>query len=686
MKLKGAEKVKLEKSIIHNFPDHLCNSDAPQGNNSFSVNYLLSDSSDSKYLLKVLLKKKIKSNINKEQAVSEVLISQSINSPYLISLLETKSDADYIFLKFPFLSGSDIRNYKKNKLLTSDEITNIGINILRGIADLWRKKIVHQDIKPENIFVLNDGSIKILDFGSARFRMSPFKGTARVNFAYSSPEQILASRPGNIQTNRITIDDRADVYAVGLIMYYLIEGRHPFEDDDFPAEAIFSGKIIPPFSREDVSDGLKRIVGQMLDINQVNRPHARDVISFLESGDIVINRLQNGGFYYCVINGVNRFLTIKNKLPDLFDGVVIDASQVPSNAEDKIKIRNNVKTVLVDPQTYLFQKPKHQSKKFKKLPYFKHESLFFDMAKFLSDVTSNNQNVKNFISDVINYQLEAGATAVIPPFLYVKEFNDESWEIDQELTNLVVDNIINGSFIKPVVKGIAISKEILTSHQSRMRLLEYLTSFSDKFEGYLILLDSAHNEVISDEPWLKGARDLFIKLLSTGKYVIWSKSDFVGLVLASTGVSIAMGEMLKQRKFDIVADKSPGGKRVPYYYIPELFAKSTWPDSLEGFASYSNVGDFTCNNKCCESVDFSNPIKRSECDLAIHMMVNVLFQFQKYKKGEGGQVLKVDIENAKRYYGELKNHSDLIVREALKKTIKPSTSSFLDNWLNTLNG
>jgi serine/threonine protein kinase len=514
MKLRGAEKTDLEKSIARAFPGYSFDANAPQGQNCFSVNYILSDSNN-KCLLKILLKKKIKGNVNQSQSAAEVSACQSVNSPYVISLLETKHDNNYIFLKFPYLAGSDLKAYKNGKILGEEEITNMGINILRGVSDLWRKKIVHQDIKPENIFVLDNGEVKILDFGSARFRVSPFRGMARTNFAYSSPEQILASRPGNIQANRITIDDRADVFAVGLIMYYLIESRHPFEDEEFPADAIYSGKIIPAFSRGDISEGLKRIVTQMLDINQLNRPHAQDAISHLESGNIVMPKLQNGGFYYCVINGINRFLTIKSEFPDLFDGVVVEASQVPNKLEEKNQIRNNVKTVLIDPQTYLFQAPKHQSKKFGKLPYFKHGVLFNDMPSLLNKITSNGAEIRCFVSDVINYQLEIGVSAVVPPFLYIKEFNDESWGIDQELTDLIVNDIIDGSFTKPIVKGVAISQEILTSDQTRRRLLEYLTSFSDKFEGYLVLLDSAHNEVVWEEPWLKGARDLFIKLLST---------------------------------------------------------------------------------------------------------------------------------------------------------------------------
>ena len=683
MKLRGIKKTKLESAIKKHFTGYDFDNKAPQGQNSFSCNYLLKRN-DKLFLLKVLVREKIKGQVDKEQALSEASVYKTVKSHYVLPLLEIKEDNDYIFLLFPFLEGKNLGEYLEGRIFNEDEIVEIGISILRGIADLWRKKIVHQDLKPENIFIETNGSIKILDFGSARFQISPFRGAARRNFAYSSPEQILASRPSNVERLHITIDDRIDIYVVGLIFYRLIEGKHPFGDFDPPAEAILDGKTIPPFTRTDISDGLKKVVMRMLDTSQLNRPNIQAAINYLETGNVIATELQNSGFYYCAIHDTNRFLKIKEGLPGLFDGVVVEASQVPTDKIKRIEIRKDIKTVLIDPQFYLFQCPKHRSSKFKKLAYFKYEYLFQDIPDLLEKVKNEDAAIVSLIGDIIEYQLDAGATALIPPFLYIDEFNSDIWSIDQEITHLSLENLKRYKSVKPFVKGVAIAQGILTSDRSRSRILEYLTSLSDRVEGYMVLLDSSHSEVVVDEPWLRGAQDLFTKLLSTGRYVIWSRADFSGLVLAPTGVSIAMGEMLKQRRFNIAEERQAYGRRVPYFYIPSLFARATWPDALRAFNAYEKLDALLCSENCCSSVNFSSPQEREESDLAKHMMCATSKQFKKYRGGNGKRALREDIKKAKQHYESLKSHGNLIIKEGLRKNIKPSSSSFLDNWLDSL--
>jgi serine/threonine-protein kinase len=685
MALKGQEKQNLELAISREFPGHSINSNAPCGQNSFSINYLLTDSNGSISLLKILLKNKIKATINQEQALAEIDIYKSVSSPYVLKPISCKQTQEYIFLQLPFLSGANLKEYRANNTPSEADIINIAISLLRGISDLSRKNIVHQDIKPENIFIESNGDVKILDFGSARFNKSPFRGATRHNFCYASPEQIICSRPNNIESLRLTIDDRSDVYAAGLVLYYLIEGHHPYSDITMPADAIFAGNKIPEITRTDIPLWLKNVVLRMLEHNQLNRPNSQSAVNFLEQKEVTLPKLSNGGFYYCAINGVSRFIKIKNAAPDLFDGLVIDASQVPIKNEERAQLLKGVKTILIDPQFYLFQSPDHCSKKFKKLPYYRQKNLFDDLSVFLTKTKQADQSIIDLINEAVDYQINFGSTAVIPPFFYIKEFNDDSWSVDQEVTHLSLGILEKYKDIKPTVKGVAIAQEILTSRTSRKRLLEYLTSLNDKVEGYMILLDSMHTEVINEEAWLKGAQDLFIKLLSTGRYVIWNKADFSSLALASTGISIATGEMLKQRRFNITEQKQQFGKTVSYYYIPTIFAKASWPEVLRSLASYDEINKFFCTDACCNGIDFNQPSGREAPDLAFHLIASMAKQYKRYNQSSGKQLFEADVLEAKRHFDNFKNHPNLIIREAFKKNIKPSTGSFLDCWLNTIN-
>ena len=78
MKLRGAEKNNLENVIKNLYPNFSFNANAPQGQNNFSSNYLLENTQKEKFLLKVILKNKLKGNVNKKQALSEVAICKTI--------------------------------------------------------------------------------------------------------------------------------------------------------------------------------------------------------------------------------------------------------------------------------------------------------------------------------------------------------------------------------------------------------------------------------------------------------------------------------------------------------------------------------------------------------------------------------------------------------------------------------
>lgn len=684
-KMNSQEKQRLEQAISQRFPGYTVNSNAPQGQNGFSANYLLTDKSGTVSLLKVLLRKKIKNTIDQTQALTEINIYKTINSPYVLELIDSKEDSDYIFLQLPYLSGFNLKEYRAQNVPTETEIIDIGIDLLKGISDLHKGKITHQDIKPENIFIEDNGKIKILDFGSARFNLSPFSGTARKNFKYCSPEQIQASWTGSIELLRITIDDRVDVFAAGLILYFLIENKHPFEDFSMPSEAIVEGRKIPDITRNDISPWFKNAILRMLDSNLLNRPDSQTAISFLQQKNVLPPKLNNSGFYYCITSGSNRFIEIKKKDPNLFDGLVIEASQIPKNIKDKAALREGVKTILVDPQFYLFQNLNHCSERFKKLPYYQYETSFNDRQVFLDKIKKSDQEILNIIDEIAEYEINAGCTAIVPPFLYIKEFNDHSWDIDRELSFLSQKVLEKYKYTKPIVKGIAINQQILTTTLSRNRILEYLTSLKYNVEGYMVLLESPHTNIISNEDWLKSAKELFDNLLSTGRYVIWDRADFSGLTLAPIGISMATGERPTQRKFNITQEKSSFANTVAYYYISNMFTRANWPEFLRSLSGYKEIDSFYCKKNCCSQVNFNQPVSREQIDLAYHLVSSVAEQFKRYRTSSGKKYLQTDIAEAMRHYSNLKNNPNLMIREAFKKNIKPESNTFLDAWLNTIN-
>jgi serine/threonine-protein kinase len=140
-------------------------------------------------------------------------------APYLVmELLEGKTLAEDISLLGPFLVG---------------RATYIASQMASAVGAANERGIVHRDLKPENVFLIERAGkpdhVKVLDFGISKFagdkRVTTQKGQFLGTPDYMAPEQI--ENPG-------TVDERADMYAVGAILYAMLAGEAPFADVDFP--------------------------------------------------------------------------------------------------------------------------------------------------------------------------------------------------------------------------------------------------------------------------------------------------------------------------------------------------------------------------------------------------------------------------------------------------------------------
>jgi serine/threonine-protein kinase len=123
-----------------------------------------------------------------------------------------------------FLSGYDLDELLKAEVVSDeDTIVSILIQVCEGLEFAHQRGIVHRDIKPSNIRVLEDGTVKIMDFGIAKSILAASKltqtGIALGTAGYLAPEQIQGR----------TVDARTDVFAVGVVAFELVTGTRPFE-------------------------------------------------------------------------------------------------------------------------------------------------------------------------------------------------------------------------------------------------------------------------------------------------------------------------------------------------------------------------------------------------------------------------------------------------------------------------
>src|SRR5499427_2057423 len=146
----------------------------------------------------------------------------------IVTVFEFAEDEGTPYIVMEFLRGASLSaRAKADPPLTMDEKVDIVAQLCTGLGYAHEQGIVHRDVKPANIFLLEDGSVKLLDFGIAKLTSSTLtrQGDVLGSPSYMSPEQIMGLD---------TVDGRSDVFSAGAVLFELLAGRRPFDGDTTP--------------------------------------------------------------------------------------------------------------------------------------------------------------------------------------------------------------------------------------------------------------------------------------------------------------------------------------------------------------------------------------------------------------------------------------------------------------------
>ncbi|MGQ0522411.1 MAG: protein kinase domain-containing protein, partial [Betaproteobacteria bacterium] len=144
-----------------------------------------------------------------------------LSHPHIVTIHEYGEDNGTPYIVMEFMSGTELGVYlSRGSRFPIDDIVRLMTQLLGALAVAHVAGVVHRDLKPANLFLLEDGSVKVVDFGIAHIEASNLTGTGAMlgTPAYMSPEQMLG----------MPVDLRSDLFSAGVILYQLLTGDRPF--------------------------------------------------------------------------------------------------------------------------------------------------------------------------------------------------------------------------------------------------------------------------------------------------------------------------------------------------------------------------------------------------------------------------------------------------------------------------
>lgn len=207
----------------------------------------------------------------------EATAAAALNHPNIMSIYDIGEDGDYHFLVVEFVDGEPLSNYIP---ATPETVVKLGVQMARALGYAHARYIIHRDVKPANIKVTPDGTVKIMDLGLALPREAKrvtADGMVIGTPAYLSPEQAQGH----------TLDHRTDIYSLGVVLYEMATGHLPFDADEIPALLMQQVRQPPPPPRlikPDLPVDLERVILRTLEKNPARRYASADALaSALES-------------------------------------------------------------------------------------------------------------------------------------------------------------------------------------------------------------------------------------------------------------------------------------------------------------------------------------------------------------------------------------------------------------------
>ena len=210
----------------------------------------------------------------------EAKAAGGLSHPNVVTIYDIGHAGDVVYMAMEYVEGTELRDLLLSGRLDAVTAVDMAAQVAEGLAYAHARGVVHRDVKPANIMVPREGPAKIMDFGIARMRASEVKtqtGMLLGSPKYMSPEQLLGG----------AVDQRSDIFALGVVLYEALTGAPPFSGSDITQIMYQIVNAVPPppsAVNSRVSPMLDLIVAKALAKEPAARyPDARELAADLRA-------------------------------------------------------------------------------------------------------------------------------------------------------------------------------------------------------------------------------------------------------------------------------------------------------------------------------------------------------------------------------------------------------------------
>ncbi|MBU3160544.1 Stk1 family PASTA domain-containing Ser/Thr kinase [Clostridium frigoris] len=292
-----------------------------------------------------ILKEEFSNNIEfMEKFKKEALSVASLSSNNIVNIYDVGSERDINYIVMEYIKGKTLKEIiVESGSMSTDLVLDYGMQIAKALECAHKNNIIHRDIKPHNILVTEDGTVKVTDFGIAKAASSvTITNTSTVmgSAHYFSPEQAKAS----------FVDCRTDIYSFGIVLYEMVTGRVPYDADSPVSVALkhIQEKVVPPKEiNNKVPENLNKLILKAIEKEPIKRYQTAKEM-YLD-----LQRIQNNSDYTIAGNNMDneytRVMAPVNPADYEKEEDVVESPE-PMNKnknKDKNKNKNKKKTIIV---------------------------------------------------------------------------------------------------------------------------------------------------------------------------------------------------------------------------------------------------------------------------------------------------------------------------------------------------